>query len=70
MIVMQSGRSRAGQWITETRDLAADFRAAFGDDPPDIVGVALATDTDNTGETATAWYGDIEFLPRTATGPR
>lgn len=70
MIVTQSGRSRAGQWITETRDLAADFRAAFGEDPPDIVGVALATDTDNTGETAAAWYGDIEFLPRTATGPR
>lgn len=66
MIVMESGSARAGQWITETRDLAADFRAAFGDDPPDIVGVALATDTDNTGETAAAWYGDIEFLPRTA----
>lgn len=66
MIVMESGAARTGQWITETRDLAADFRAAFGEDPPDIVGVALATDTDNTGETATAWYGDIEFLPRTA----
>jgi hypothetical protein len=29
----------------------------------DIVAVALATDTDNTGESANAWYGDIEFLP-------
>ncbi|HYD96574.1 MAG TPA: DUF3047 domain-containing protein [Noviherbaspirillum sp.] len=66
MIVVRSGGERAGQWLTETRDLAADFRAAFGEEPPAVVAVALATDTDNTGERATAWYGDIEFLPREA----
>jgi len=66
MIVVESGGARAGQWITETRDIAKDFRAAFGEDPPDAIGIALATDTDNTGENATAWYGDIEFLPRPA----
>jgi hypothetical protein len=65
MVVLQSGGARAGQWVTETRDLAADFRAAFGEEAPDAVAIALATDTDNTGESATAWYGDIEFLPRT-----
>jgi hypothetical protein len=62
MIVLQSGVSRAGQWVTETRDLAADFHAAFGEEAPDVIAVALATDTDNTGASATAWYGDIEFL--------
>jgi len=66
MIVVRSGGERAGQWVTETRDLAADFRAAFGEEPPAVVAVALATDTDNTGESVTAWYGDIEFLPREA----
>jgi hypothetical protein len=64
MIVVQSGAARAGQWVTETRDLAADFRAAFGEQAPKVVAIALATDTDNTGESALAWYGDIEFLPR------
>lgn len=63
MIVLQSGSEQAGRWVTETRDLAADFRAAFGEEAPDVVAVALATDTDNTGESALAWYGDIEFLP-------
>jgi len=62
MIVTRSGAAQAGQWVTETRDLRADFRAAFGEDAPDVVAVAIATDTDNTGESATAWYGDIEFL--------
>lgn len=64
MVVVQSGAAKAGQWVTETRDLAADFRAAFGEEAPDVVAVALATDTDNTGESATAWYGDLQFLPR------
>lgn len=67
MIVTESGSSKAGQWVTETRDLGADFRAAFGEDAPSVIAVALATDTDNTGESATAWYGDIEFLPAAGT---
>jgi hypothetical protein len=64
MVVVETGDARAGEWVTETRDLAADFRAAFGEEPPDVVAVALATDTDNTGESAVAWYGDIELLAR------
>ncbi len=64
MVVLQSGAAKAGQWVTETRDVAADFKAAFGEDAPDVVGIALATDTDNTGEQTVSWYGDLEFLPR------
>jgi hypothetical protein len=62
MVVLQTGKARAGEWVVETRDLLADFRAAFGEDPPDITAIAIATDTDNTGSRATAWYGDFEFL--------
>ncbi|PWF44033.1 DUF3047 domain-containing protein [Massilia glaciei] len=68
MIVAQSGAARAGTWVTETRDLRADFLAAFGEPAPDVVAVAIATDTDNTGGRASAWYGDLEFLPD-AQGP-
>lgn len=66
MIVLRSGAAGKGQWQTETRDLRADFRAAFGEDPPDVVGLAIATDTDNTGGQARAWFGDIAFLPAPA----
>lgn len=66
MIVADSGSAKAGKWVTHTRDLVMDFRDAFGEDPPDVIAVAVATDTDNTGELAIAWYGDIEFLPRSA----
>ncbi len=59
MIVVDSGSAHLDQWRTNERDIVADFREAFGSDPPPISGIAVMTDTDNTGESATAWYGDI-----------
>jgi hypothetical protein len=61
MIVVESGASRVNQWLAIERDVAADFKAAFGDEAPAITAVAVATDTDNTGESVTAHYGDISF---------
>lgn len=59
MIAVESGSSRAGQWIVEERDILADYRRVFGEEPPEAGGIAIMTDTDNTGAEATAWYGDI-----------
>jgi head-tail adaptor len=59
MIVVESGSARAGRWVSYERDIAADYRAAFGEDPPPVSGVAIMTDSDNTGERVRAWYGDI-----------
>jgi len=61
MIVIESGSAKLNQWVTEKRDIAADYRQAFGEAPPAISGIAIMTDSDNTGESATAWYGDIIF---------
>lgn len=59
MIAVESGSDNAGQWLTEERDLLADYRILFGADPPEAEAIAIMTDTDNTGGTAEAWYGDI-----------
>jgi len=61
MVVVQSGPARTGRWVTEKRNVYADYKKAFGKEPTAITGVAIMTDTDNTGETAEAWYGDIFF---------
>ena len=63
VIVVESGSANLNRWREVQRDLVADFRAAFGEDPPAISGVAVASDTDNTGESATAFYGDIRLVP-------
>ncbi len=44
---------------TGAAQLKADYVLAFGRQPPPVVGIAIMTDTDNTGEEATAYYGDI-----------
>lgn len=62
VIVAQSGDAQVNQWVTLRRNIVDDFRAAFGEDPPRVSGVAVATDTDNTGESVTAFFGDIRFM--------
>ena len=66
MIVLKSGEASAGNWANESRDVAADFKAAFGTDAPAVTGVALGSDTDQTGERVSAWFGDIGFSPAPA----
>ncbi|WHZ22781.1 MAG: hypothetical protein OJF47_001893 [Nitrospira sp.] len=62
MIVVESGAQRIGSWIEEERNVYEDYKAAFGEEPPAINGVAIMSDTDNTKERAVAYYGDIVFV--------
>ena len=62
MIVAEAGVDKAGAWHDLQRDLYADFKRAFGEEPGPITGIGIMTDTDNTGEKARAWYGDIRPL--------
>jgi hypothetical protein len=64
MIVVESGGGRLNQWVNEKRNLFEDYKKAFGEQSPPLSGVAIMTDTDNTGESATAYYGDILFRKR------
>lgn len=64
MIAVESGVSRTGQWIQINRDVLADYRKIFGEEPGAVDAVAIMTDTDNTGAAATAWYGDIWFTAK------
>jgi hypothetical protein len=59
MISVESGLSEAGKWLTETRNVYQDYRRAFGENPPEVGGIAIMTDSDDTGESAAANYGPI-----------
>ena len=61
MIVAESGHEKVGVWQEITRNIYDDYRRAFGEEPGRITAIAVMTDTDNTGENAHAWYGDIVF---------
>ena len=62
MIVVDSGWSNIGEWRKHERDLAADYKLAYGETPGNVIGIALLTDTDNTKSEVRAIYGDIELL--------
>ncbi len=59
LLAVESGSAKSGQWVFEERDILADFRRVFGEEPPEAGAIAIMTDTDNTGAEATAWYADI-----------
>jgi hypothetical protein len=59
MMAVESGPSKAGQWVQEERNVYEDFKKLFGEEPPTLGAVAIMTDTDNTGGRAVAYYGDI-----------
>ena len=63
MVVARSGPAEAGRWVTETRDVYEDFRRIVGGEPPRIVGIAVMTDTDDTGERAVAYYDALTIGP-------
>jgi hypothetical protein len=59
MFVVQSGEKKLNQWVQEEQNVYRDYKQAFGGEPPAISGIAIMTDTDNTGESTKAYYGDI-----------
>ena len=63
MVAIQSGEEKLGQWITERRDVRADFRQLHGMDLDTVDALAIMTDCDNAGQQATAWYGPARWLP-------
>ncbi|MFO1340677.1 MAG: DUF3047 domain-containing protein [Burkholderiaceae bacterium] len=60
-LVVDSGPAPLRRWRDHRRDLAADFRLAFGEEPGPLTTIALMTDSDNTRSQARAWYGPVEL---------
>jgi hypothetical protein len=63
MVVASSGSAGVGAWQSLSRNLREDYKRAFGEDPGRLIAYGVLTDTDNTGESVQAWYGDILFKP-------
>jgi hypothetical protein len=61
MLAVASGPGGLGNWHTVQRNLADDYRRAFGAAPGPVLGVAVMTDTDNTGARAVGEYADIRI---------
>lgn len=61
MVAVRDADDPVGAWIAEERNVREDIRRHFGREVNTIDAVAIMTDTDNSGQQSTAWYGDISF---------
>ena len=52
-----------GRWLEERRDVRADYRAIFGEEPPDPGAVTLSIDSNDTHSRAESLIGPIRFSP-------
>jgi hypothetical protein len=63
-LVLRGRADGSGRWLDESRDVAADFRLAFGDEaaePPPLLAVGVAGDADNTGSRSRAALAGLRF---------
>ncbi|HCU68039.1 MAG TPA: hypothetical protein DGF30_02170 [Desulfomicrobium sp.] len=61
MIAVRGASDRPGELVAEKRNIREDWKRAFGVDIEEIDAVAIMTDTDNSGQSARAWYGQPRF---------
>ena len=69
-VVLRTAADASGTWLEERRDIAADFRRAFGDEwpaknagLPPLTAVLVGADADNTGGSSVAHIADLRFAP-------
>jgi hypothetical protein len=60
IVILEKGRQRIGEWVEESVNVLDDYRKTFGKDPPATAGLAIMSDTDNTGTSAVAYLDFIE----------
>ena len=60
-VVVRSGSADLNKWVTETRNVADDFKKIYGEAPEDPAILSVATDSNDTNTTSEAMIGAIRF---------
>jgi hypothetical protein len=63
-VILRSGTRDLGQWLSERRDVTADYRTIFGEEPGDPGFVSLSIDSNDTRSSAESFIGPIAFVAR------
>jgi len=61
MVVAETGSDKLGTWVNEKWNIYEDFKRAFGEEPGKVLSIGIMSDTDNTAQRVTTYYGDIAF---------
>jgi len=58
VFVLESGESKAGQWVYEERNIQKDFKTAFETEAEEVLAIGIQTNTDHSNEMVTAYYSE------------
>lgn len=58
-VVCRSGATDLNRWLTENRNLAADYEKAYGRPAPRVKGIRLQINTQHTGTSAESYFGEV-----------
>ncbi len=58
VFVLESGESKAGQWVYEERNILKDYKTAFVAEPDRVLTIGIQTDTDQSNEMVTTYYSE------------
>jgi hypothetical protein len=60
-VVCESGTTDANRWVSEYRNVAADFERAYGRPAPRVKGLRLQINSQHTGTVAESYFGEVAF---------
>ena len=61
VIVLQAGKEKLHQWVTEKRNVYEDYKRLFGQEPPKVGGVAFYSNSQHTQSSAEFFLDEIYF---------
>jgi hypothetical protein len=60
-VVVRSGGSETGRWLTETRNVYNDFKKLFGREPQSVGGIRIQINSQHTSSAAESYFADLVF---------
>lgn len=60
-LVVRSAEAQTGEWITETRNVVADYRRLFGKEPERVLGIGIQINSQHTKSQAEAYWRMVKF---------
>jgi len=60
-LVVRSGYSEAGKWVTENRNAYQDYLDLFREEPPKVAGVRIQINSQHTDTSGESYFADVIF---------
>ncbi len=61
VIVVRSGPTEMGKWLSESRNVYEDYKKLYGSEPPPVSGIRLQINSQHTETSAESYFAEVVF---------